>query len=508
MKVKNNVKTKSGFHTQTNSKENLETGSVEANSDIHLQTNSMEDMEAGVEKKITEGNSDSDNIQKEEEILNNKAQGAMLFTLMPVLSLLAIILLGFVKDASILEIAKIGTLTLILTAASVFFIRLQEESILKKRYAKTIIIAGYLVSILLIMLPVKADIYSFWMIGGLLIAMLVDVKLGLLIYFNLTFILSVTMKLRPEMTIHFLILGVLMSLLSGAIRNRSTVIYAAVILLSTNVTLAFVINNFIFDASANHNYMASFFSVLAVLILGFILSAIYDKIIAGSSKESEGGVVSVPLEVKLSTTAVESTTMEPSVNPENTDDRSLAETAQPLSPYQRGIRTSCELLINTNNSLLQRLKEQNPSAYEHSLLVGDISGRAAEQIGADEMLARAGGYYHEIGRLNGKDYILEGLIIAEEHSFPRELTAIIRQHNIKHEKPTSVEAAIVMVTDTAISTIDYIRKTGDKKYTVEKIIDNIFQMRMDKGNFDESGLSVKDYKVLKDFYQKEFQGSL
>ena len=30
-------------------------------------------------------------------------------------------------------------------------------------------------------------------------------------------------------------------------------------------------------------------------------------------------------------------------------------------------------------------------------------------------------------------------------------------------------------------------------------------MRMDKGTFDESGLSVKEFKLLKDFYQKEFK---
>ncbi len=461
-----------------------------------------------MEKKITVLNSDSDKIQNEEEILNKKAQGAMLFTLMPVLSLLAIILLGLVMDASIMEIAKLGTLTLILTAASVFFIRLQEESILQKKYAKIIIITGYLVSILLIMLPIKADIYSFWMIGGLLIAMLVDVKLGLLISFNLTFTLSVTMSLPPEKTIHFLILGVLMSLLSGSLRNKDTVIYAALILLSTNVTLAFVINNFIFDASSSHNYIASFFSILAVLSVGFILSASYDRIISGSNEEANGAGISEPSAVNLETTAVETSIREASLDEAAANQGLEKAVTEPSSSYQRGIRTSCELLVNTDNSLLQRLKETNPLVYSHSLMVGDISGRAAELIGSDGLLARAGGYYHEIGKLNGKDYIPEGLIIAEEHSFPRELTAIIRQHNIKQEKPTSVEAAIVMLTDTALTTIEYIRKTEDKKYTTDKIIDNMFQMRMDKGNFDESGLSVKDYKVLKDFYHKEFQESL
>jgi hypothetical protein len=426
----------------------------------------------------------------EEELLDEKAKGAMLFTLMPVLSLLAIILLGLLKEASILDLAKIGTLTLVLTAASVFFIRLQEESILKKKYAKSIIISCYLISILLIMLPIKPELYSFWMVGALLIAMLVDARLGLLIYFNLTFILSVTVQLPPESIIYFLILGVLKCLLAGAIRNKNTVIYAAVILLSTNVTLAFVINNFIFDAASNHNYLASFFSILGVLIAAFLLAAVYDRLSkGGEAKEQKES------SEELSGQEIYSMTVEES-------------NAEALSSYQKGIRTSCELLVNTENSLLQRLKAHNETIYEHSLMIGDVSGRAAEQIGADGLLARAGGYYHEIGKLNGKDYIMEGLSIAEEHAFPYELISIIRQHNIKYEKPTSVEAAIVMLTDTLVSTIDYIRKTEDKKYSVEKIIDNIFQMRMDKGTFDEAGLSLKDYKTLKEFYLKEFKDTL
>ncbi len=453
---------------------------------------------------------------REEDILTEKTKGAMLFTLMPVLSLLAIILLGLMKQASILDIAKIGTLTLILTAASVFFIRLQEENILKKRFAKCIIICGYLLSILLIMLPIHPEVYSFWMVGALLIAMLVDVKLGLLIYYNLTFILSITVQLAPETIIHFLILGVLMSLLAGAIRNKSTVIYAAVILLSTNVTLAFVINNFIFDADSNYNYLSSFFSILGVLLVAFLLTAIYDRLTANSKGEEQKESLTEDAGQQNNSVHVEQTEEEATLSAAEMvadADRLEAEigavTTEPSqSSYQRGIRTSCELLVNIENNLLQRLKAHSETVYEHCLMIGDISGRAAEQIGADGLLARAGGYYHEIGKLNSKDYILEGLAIAEEHSFPRELIAIIRQHNIKHEKPTSIEAAIVMLTDTVVATIDYIRRTEDKKYTVEKIIDNIFQMRMDKGTFDESGLSVKDYKTLKEFYLKEFQNTL
>ena len=120
-------------------------------------------------------------------------------------------------------------------------------------------------------------------------------------------------------------------------------------------------------------------------------------------------------------------------------------------------------------------------------------------------MAKAGGLYHEIGKLKGRNYIEEGLLIAEDYAFPEELKAIIREHNIKYDKPRSVEAAIVMLSDSVVSTIEYIERTEEKKHSTNKIIDNIFQMRMDKGTFDGVNLTLKDFKLLKEFYQKEFQ---
>ena len=38
----------------------------------------------------------------------------------------------------------------------------------------------------------------------------------------------------------------------------------------------------------------------------------------------------------------------------------------------------------------------------------------------------------------------------------------------------------VMISDNVATTIEYIDKTGDQKFTSDKIIDNIFRIRMDK----------------------------
>jgi membrane-associated HD superfamily phosphohydrolase len=61
-----------------------------------------------------------------------------------------------------------------------------------------------------------------------------------------------------------------------------------------------------------------------------------------------------------------------------------------------------------------------------------------------------------------------------------------------------------MLSDNIASTIDYIEKSGDNKFSSDMIIDNIFKMRMEKGTFDDSGLTVKDFKLLKEFYQNQY----
>ncbi len=62
---------------------------------------------------------------------------------------------------------------------------------------------------------------------------------------------------------------------------------------------------------------------------------------------------------------------------------------------------------NVNNHILQRLVREAPSTYHHSLMVADLSQAAAEAIGANGLLARVGGYYHDIGKLTNPAYFME-----------------------------------------------------------------------------------------------------
>lgn len=432
-----------------------------------------------------------DSTSVDKRIRFNKSM--IYISLLPLLSVLIIVLIGILNNTDIIEVLKICIMAFILTTAMVVFSRLQEDIFIVK-YAKMIISVSYLTSIILIMVLNNPETYSFWMLGSLLIAMLVEIKLGLLAYFNLTFILSISNSLRPETTINLLVMGILLALLSASLKKKDTVIYSSIILLSTNITLAFIMNNFIFEANNSINYLGSFFSIFSVLVTAFLLSVLYDWVVVKYSVSPEDGV-SYELTDSCPISPISTEEMA-SIGDVNHHDQ--------VSISDRSIRTSYEVLISNNNELLRMMKNHSEVLYNHCILIGDLSSRAANIIGANEALAKAGGYYHELGKIKGKNYIEEGLKLAEEYAFPEQLKEIMKQHNIKYDKPTFVESAIVMISDNVASTIEYIDKTGDQKFASDKIIDNIFRMRMDKGTFDDSGLSVRDFKLLKEFYQKEF----
>ncbi len=466
-------------------------------------------MKAGKQRDFHRQEINTITLNRSEE--DRRQKNSILITVLPILSMIASILPGIMNKSSGLEIAKVAILTLILTTVSTFYIRLNMETISTKRLAKTIITLSYLGSIVLLLLIPEPYLYCFWMLGGLVVAMTIDNNLGLLFHFSLSFILGISLEPKPEIIIHILIIGVVMNLLAGALRVASTAIYAMIIILSTNVTLSFVINNFIFDTKVSYNYLYSLFSILAVLVTAFLLCLLYNSITANDR--------STMAEEEIAVAQAGEALLSPSINPAELSAQSIilehSETIgdamsskeEEITKPERIIGTSSnyDVLCSVTNELLLQLKEHSESLYAHALHIADLSERAAKRIEASEQLAKAGGLYHEIGKLKGRNYIEEGLLIAEDYAFPEELKAIIREHNIKYDKPRSVEAAIVMLSDSVVSTIEYIERTEEKKHSTNKIIDNIFQMRMDKGTFDGVNLTLKDFKLLKEFYQKEFQ---
>ncbi len=106
---------------------------------------------------------------------------------------------------------------------------------------------------------------------------------------------------------------------------------------------------------------------------------------------------------------------------------------QPLLEMLFNLPTPMKLLelSNPNQPLLRRLLLEAPGTYHHATIVSNLAEAAAEAVGANPLLARVGGLYHDIGKLKRPSFFTEnqlGGINAHDHTDPQVSAAIITSH--------------------------------------------------------------------------------
>ncbi len=205
-------------------------------------------------------------------------------------------------------------------------------------------------------------------------------------------------------------------------------------------------------------------------------------------------------------------------------------------------------LSNPNHSLLKKLLIEAPGTYYHSILVGNLSETAAEEVGANALLCRVGSYYHDIGKLkrpyffkenqltkgNPHDkispnlsaliitsHVQDGLEIAKKYKLPSKVMDIIAQHhgdtlvayfyhkavsaqgeNLVPEdkfrysfpKPQSKEASIVMLADSVEA---FVRSLDEPtRDEMEKGVRRIVQEKINDGQLSKCDLTLKDIENI------------
>ena len=99
----------------------------------------------------------------------------------------------------------------------------------------------------------------------------------------------------------------------------------------------------------------------------------------------------------------------------------------------------------------------------------------------------------------GQEYIKEGITLSEKYKLPQCVRNIMIEHNIKSRLPRTKESAIVMLCDTAVSAVEYLKATMDKKDMSESaIIENALNKRMLSGALNKSGLSIEEFSIVKE----------
>ncbi|MTI65996.1 MAG: HDIG domain-containing protein [Firmicutes bacterium] len=215
-----------------------------------------------------------------------------------------------------------------------------------------------------------------------------------------------------------------------------------------------------------------------------------------------------------------------------------------------GIITPLKLLelSNPNHPLQKKLLLEAPGTYHHSIVVGNLSEAAAEAVGGNSLIARAGAYYHDVGKLkrpyffrenqlnnvNPHDKInpnLSSLIIinhtkngvdmAKKYNLPKVIENIIREHHgntlvayfyhkalnsdnsnliqeesfrYKGPKPQSKESAIIMLADSVEAAVRSMQEPTKGK--IEGKVREIIKDKLEDGQLDECDLTLKDLNTI------------
>jgi putative nucleotidyltransferase with HDIG domain len=217
-----------------------------------------------------------------------------------------------------------------------------------------------------------------------------------------------------------------------------------------------------------------------------------------------------------------------------------------------GFVTGAKLLELTNSDLpiFRQLSDEAPGSYHHSLIVATLAEKAAEELGLDAQLAKAGALYHDIGKAKMPEYFIEnrtggfdvhkdltpsmstlviknhvkeGVELARKLRLPRVLREIIEQHHgnslvrffyakakqtydpeeqtVGEEPfrypgppPQTKEAGLVMLAD-AIEAASRSLKAPTKD-NLKRVITDIINGTLQDGQLDACDFSLRELRIV------------
>ncbi|WP_341877123.1 HDIG domain-containing metalloprotein [Defluviitalea saccharophila] len=420
--------------------------------------------------------------------------------------------LGFIKkDFKEESVRYIGAILLICLLLSFIYIYIWifNKSIMDSKKEMLLLCSIYSINIL--MIRFMAPLHFSWIpipIAGMLLSILLDIRLGILFNGGITIIGALMNKESLDFIIFFLIVGTFFSILVMNTYKRNRILWVGI--------LAGLLNGITIISLEQFLNGADTINILSHSLYAFI-----------------SGVLSVIITVG----------------------------SLPFWEVAFDVVTPIKLLELTNpeQPLLKRLLIEAPGTYYHSLIVANLAETAAADIEANSLLARVGGYYHDIGKIvypqyfkenqvldNPHDYmepsvsakiihqhVSNGLKIAAEYKLPRAVKDMIAQHHgttftqyfyykaakinsaesISKEEfcyegpiPQSKEAALIMLADTveaAVRSMNPHEKITDK---TEQLVRKLIKSKLDDGQLDDSNLTIKDLEKIVQAFMKVFNG--
>jgi cyclic-di-AMP phosphodiesterase PgpH len=215
-------------------------------------------------------------------------------------------------------------------------------------------------------------------------------------------------------------------------------------------------------------------------------------------------------------------------------------------------------LANLNQPLLKRLARETPGTFQHTLSVANFAETAAQHLGCNVELVRAGTLYHDIGKLHDplgfienqmggpnkhdqlddpwqsaqiiRKHVTEGLAMARRAGLPRAVQAFIPEHQgtmtiayFYHQararddqteetpfryagpNPQSRETGIVMLADSSEAALRSLDSGSVEQ--AQNMLQKIFRARWSEGYLSESGLAREDLDRIAEVFITVWQQS-
>lgn len=232
----------------------------------------------------------------------------------------------------------------------------------------------------------------------------------------------------------------------------------------------------------------------------------------------------------------------------------------PLAELAFGYTTDITLLelANLDRPILRRLMMEAPGTYHHSVIVGSLVEAAATEIGANSLLAKVCGYYHDIGKIKKPLYFIEnqtggrnrhdklapsmssliliahlkdGVEIARENKLGETIIDTIRQHHgtsliqyfyekakqlkgvdaVKIDdfrypgpKPQTREAGLVMLADVVEAASRTLENPTPAR--INGLVQNLINKIFSDGQLEECELTLKDLHKIASRFNKILYG--
>jgi hypothetical protein len=232
----------------------------------------------------------------------------------------------------------------------------------------------------------------------------------------------------------------------------------------------------------------------------------------------------------------------------------VALAAMPFFESIFDVTTTLRLLevIDRNHEGLQLLQEKAFGSFNHSLMVGTLADTAARAIDANNLLARAAAYYHDLGKTENPLYFIEnqfgisnphdelepeesariirahvtdGMALAKRYKIPSEVAEGILTHHgdgimrffydkaltergdgnvdlddFRHagHKPRSREMAILMVADAVEGACRAVFERDEPSTeAIDKVVTRVIDEKIADGQLDESDLTMGELTKVK-----------